>query len=486
MDCHMVTERDSLFRETPMLRLLILCSITSCCLAADRPNILFMMTDDQAPWATGVFEGETHADTPNLDRLFRSGTYLPNTFVVTPVCSPSRASLATSRYGSELGITDWIHPGREPKLGLNPKTTTWYEVVQQAGYHTGLVGKWHLGLTDAHHPTQTGFDYFMGHRGGGWSPKDPTLEKAGTQQKFKGLTTDILADHAIEFLTERPTDRPFLLVLHFRAPHARWLPVAPADWAPFESLKPKLPHPDYPGLDVDRVERMTREYLASVRGVDRNVGRVLDALKRTGANDHTVIVFTSDHGYSMGHNGIWHKGNGHWVLKKEALPKPTENIPRGQRPNMYDNSLRVPTAIRWPGVTTPGSTIRMSVTQLDWFPTMVAISGSKAPDGKIVRGRNLAPLLQGASSNWQNNVFTQYSTKHQSRTHMRCYRTPEWKLVRDFLNPERDELFHLKSDPDELKNLIGEQQHADTVRQLHKKIVQHMRQIEDPALEFVK
>ena len=486
----MVADTNPCLEGDPMPRtvvaILAICSLASFCTAADRPNILFMMTDDQAPWATGAFEGHTHADTPNLDQLFKSGAYLPNTFVVTPVCSPSRAALATSRYGSELGITDWIHPGREPNLGLNPETLTWYEVVQISGYHTGLVGKWHLGLKDAHHPTATGFDYFMGHRGGGWSPKDPTLEKDGNQQKFKGLTTDILADHAIEFLRKRPEDRPFLLVLHFRAPHARWLPVAPEDWAPFEGLKPKLPHPDYPGLDVGRVERMTREYLASVRGVDRNVGRVLSTLKETGEADNTVVVFTSDHGYSMGHNGIWHKGNGHWVLKKEALPAATENIPRGQRPNMYDNSLRVPTAIRWPGVTTAGKTVRMSVTQLDWFPTMAAISGGTIPNGKIVRGRNLAPMLKGETPEWQNNVFTQYSTKHQSKTHMRCYRTPEWKLVRDFLNPERDELFHLTSDPGELKNLIDATKHASVVDRLHAEIVKHMQEIDDPALSFVK
>ena len=301
-------------------------------IAADRPNVVFIMTDDQAPWAVGTHRGPTHADTPNLDALFRQGAYLPNSFVVTPVCSPSRASLATSRYGSELGITDWLNPRVEPNSGLDPATTTWYEAVQSAGYHTGLVGKWHLGLLDKHHPTKTGFHYFMGHRGGGWSPVNPTLEKDGQQKRFEGLTTDILTDHAIEFIKEQPDDKPFLLVVHYRAPHARWLPVAPEDWAPFEKLEPKLPHPDYAGLDVPKVERMTREYLASVRGVDRNVGRIMTTLDKGRLDKNTVVIFTSDHGYNMGHNGIWHKGNGHWVLKKDSLPAATPNVPRGQRP----------------------------------------------------------------------------------------------------------------------------------------------------------
>ena len=107
---------------------------------AARPNILFILTDDQAPWALGL-SGHPHANTPNLDKLFKQGMWLKKAYVVTPVCSPSRAALMTSRYGSELGIRDWIHPGKEPKLGLEPKTVTWTETMQQAGYHTGLVGK---------------------------------------------------------------------------------------------------------------------------------------------------------------------------------------------------------------------------------------------------------------------------------------------------------------------------------------------------------
>ena len=446
---------------------------------AERPNILFIMTDDQAPWAVGSFDGPTHADTPQLDKLFAQGTYLPNTFVVTPVCSPSRAALATSRYGSEVGITDWLNPKVEPAHGLDPKTTTWYEILQNAGYHTGLVGKWHLGLLDQYHPTKTGFDYFMGHRGGGWSPSNPTLEKNGTDQKFEGLTTDILTDHAITFLKDRPADKPFLLVLHYRAPHARWLPVAPEDWAPFEHLKPILPHPSYAGLDIPRVEKMTREYLASVRGVDRNVGRIMQTLDDQSLTDNTVVVYTSDHGYNMGHNGIWHKGNGHWVLQKDALPPATDNIPSGQRPNMYDTSLKVPTTVRWPGVTKPGTVIHSSVTQLDWFPTMVAMAQATVPTGTVIRGRNLAPLLSGNTTDWQNDVFAQYSTKHQSTTHMRCIRTSEWKLVRDFLNPDRDELFHLKTDPDETSNVISDPANRTVVQRLHAKILSNMRAIED-------
>ena len=469
-----------------LVHLLFCCAFAVCTAgAAERPNILFNMTDDQAPWAIGVWDGKTHADTPNLDAFFKSAAYLKNSFVTTPVCSPSRASLATSRYGSELGITDWIHPKTEPDLGLDPQTTTWYEALQTGGYHTGLVGKWHLGLTDAHHPTATGFDYFMGHRGGGWSPKNPKLEKDGEQKVFEGLTTDILTDDAIEFVKNRPSDKPFMLCLHYRAPHAAWLPVAPEDWAPFENLDPDVPHPDYPGLDTQRVKKMTREYLASVRGVDRNVGRVLATLDAEGISDNTIVVFTSDHGYNMGHNGIWHKGNGHWVLKKDALPAATGNIPSGQRPNMYDTSIKVPTAIRWPGVTKPGQVVTGSFTSLDWYPTLCAMAGVAIPDSKTIRGHDATSVLKGKVEGWDNDYYGEYSTKHQSQTDMRALRTERWKLVIDFKNIERNELYDLQNDPDETTNLFSStaDEHRKVIAELQAKIDARMREIGDPLLK---
>src|SRR5690606_19374151 len=119
------------------------------------------------------------ARTPNLDRLAREGAYLPAAFTVTPVCSPSRAELLTGRYGSEVGITEWIHPRREPELGLDPAAVTWPEVLRAAGYATGLIGKWHLGVPERYHPTRAGYDEFMGFREGGTTVVDPELESNG-------------------------------------------------------------------------------------------------------------------------------------------------------------------------------------------------------------------------------------------------------------------------------------------------------------------
>ena len=419
-----------------------------------KPNVVFILTDDQAPWALGL-SGHPHADTPHLDKLFKQGMWLKKSYVVTPVCSPSRTSLMTSRYGSELGVTDWIHPRNEPDLGLNPKTVTWTEAMQAAGYRTGLVGKWHLGVPDKFHPTKTGFDYFMGFRTGGNKVIRPTLEVNGKNQQVDGYTYDILTDDALRFI-DRNKDRAFLLCLHYRAPHTAWLPQPDSDRKPFENLDPKIPNPDFPNLDVQRVKRMTRDYLGSVKGVDRNVGRVLKHLDQLQLAENTIVVFTSDHGYSMGHNGIWHKGNGHWALKP-APPVTNPNIPRNQRPNMYDNSIFVPTAIRWPGKIAPNSTLDLPVSNLDWYPTLLNLTGVPLPKGETIRGRDITPALMGKDIEWADVCYGEYSTHHQSKTHMRMIRTTRWKLVRDFLNPERDELFDLKNDPDEIHNIAQEQ-----------------------------
>jgi len=459
-------------------------SVESNAAEKSRPNILFLFTDDQAPWALQA-SGHPHAVTPNMDSLVNEGAYLTNAFTVTPVCSPSRASLISGRYGSELGITDWIHPSREPDLGLPTDTTTWVQLLQKSGYHTGLVGKWHLGTPDSMHPTKFGYGSFMGFRTGGAPTKNPMLEIDGKNQKVEGLTTDILTDQALEFLSNAPSDKPFCLSLHFRAPHTRWLPVADEDWAPFAELDPTIPNPDYPNLNVSRVKQMTREYLASVAGVDRNVGRILQLLKDKKLDDNTVVIFSSDHGYSMGHNGIWHKGNGHWVLTKN--PPATKNIPGGQRPNMYDNSIRVPTIIRWPGTIKPGSKVEQTVSNLDWFPTLLEMAGVELPANVNIHGKSIVPILQGQDVDWNNEFYAEYSTKHQSQTHMRMIRTPEWKLIRDFLNEGRDELYHLTDDPAEADNLISSDspQVKAVIKELDAKILEKMKSINDPVLASV-
>ena len=455
------------------------------------PNILFIFTDDQGYWGTG-HSGNGQLVTPTLDQLARDGARFTNFFVPTPVCSPARASLMTSRYGSEVGITEWINhywegtlKGREPHLGLAPEYTTWAEVLQQSGYETALIGKWHLGIDPPFHPSNQGFDYFMGFLEGGVKVENPKLQINGKDSVFSGLTTDILTREALDYLSQRDPTKPFFLSVNYRAPHAPWWPLKEEDFARYATLKIDFPHVDYPDLDTVEVTRRTREYYGAVSSVDRSVKSLLNQLDKLGLEQNTIVIFTSDHGYNIGHNGIWHKGNGHWILTENPLA--SENIPEGQRPNMYDNSLKVPALIKWPGAIKPNTVIHQTATILDWYPTFLSMAGLEVPDSLLLHGRDLTPLLKGQEiTGWDNDLYAEYSTHHQSRTHMRVYRTSQWKLVMDFLNPDRHELYHLTEDPDERINVYHRPECDSVVRHMEVKIVEQMRKIHDPVLLFHK
>ncbi len=457
--------------------LLLMSGLSSIQAQSKRPNIIFIQTDDQAAWALGA-SGNRDAHTPNLDRFFREGAYLRNAFVSTPVCSPSRASLITSRYGTELGITDWINPNIEPEIGLSTEIATWPKLLADVGYFNGLIGKWHLGTQDRFHPSKFGFKYFMGFRPGGVPTKDPRLEVNGEVKQAAGFTVDILTDDALRFLGEH-RDKTFMLMLNYRGPHTAYLPVRDEDWQKVKGIDLKIP--DYPDLDIPRAKKIMREYLASVAAVDRNVGRVLAAVDELKLRDNTVVIFTSDHGYNIGHHGVWHKGNGHYILNR--TPNSSSREPQYQRPNVFDTSLRTPTAVRWPGVIKPGSEIKQTVTNLDWFPTILTIAGVKRPANTTLRGRDITPLLRGRNVKWDDDLYVEWSQHHYVKTHLRMYRTPEWKLVRDFLNPGKDELYHLAVDPDENVNLITDPSTREIRRKLEAKMLERMRANGDPVLK---
>lgn len=459
--------------------------------AADKPNVLLVVTDDQAPWAfakavrSGQYDDVPVPSTPHFDRLAEQGVHFTSFFCTTPVCSPARASLMTGRYASELGIQDFIPPpghkeyDPEHDVFLDPDTTiTLAEMMKSAGYRTGLVGKWHLGDWTApgkerFHPTHHGFDYFMGLTGGGTTPDNPILEEDGEVREFEGLTTDILTDRAIAFLN-RDRGQPFFLCLATRAPHGRWLPVADEDWEPYQKMDPKIP--EYPGLDRPRVKKMMREYLASTTGVDRNLGRLLSALEEQGLEDNTIVIVTSDHGYNMGHNGIWHKGNGIWATTKRPPGKirnGTRVISNKYRPNLYDLSLKVPMVIRWPGTVEPGTVISQNATSLDLFPTLASIVNYQ--DETERPGRDLMPLLQGKEpQSWSEDIYAEYDMIHYAVASLRCYRTPHYKLIRDDHNKGRDEFYDLVSDPGETKNLIDSSD--PTIRQAIDQLDEKLRQ----------
>jgi len=319
----------------------------------EKPNILFIMTDDQGPWAFGAAP-DLNARTPNIDRLVAQGARLKNYFVTTPVCSPSRAALITSRYATEVGVPDYLRGKAQPPWSATP-FAFWPRILAHAGYQTALIGKWHLGYQDEYHPTKFGYREFAGFRVGGETSKDPNVEIDGKVRQVKGYTPDILTDLSIDFV-RRNHDQPFLLSLHFWAPHANtkdftpdgdrtWLPLSDADWNRFKDTDPVIPDPDYPKLDIPRLKRMTREYLASIAAVDRNLGRLLAVLEELEITRNTVVIFTSDNGYNMGHNGIWHKGNGRWILTDNRLTAPSPTSTGSQQSWRWQTSHRQETPI---------------------------------------------------------------------------------------------------------------------------------------------
>ncbi len=422
--------------------------------AADgRPNFVFIMTDDQGPWALGA-AGDPNAVTPNLDRLRSAGVMLRKCYTPTPVCSPARASVLTSRYGSELGITDYL-PGEDPaSSGLSPDIPTWPGLLSQAGYVTALVGKYHCGQRPEAHPTRIGYDEFTGFIHGGMTSRNPEIEVDRLTKRAEGWTPDLLTDSAIDFV-RRQRATPFALSLHFWAPHANqgvnetgdrtWLPLSDADRRPFRDATLVLPEPDYPGLDVPRTTRMMREYLASVHSVDRNVGRLLDELDELNLTKNTVVIFTSDHGYHLGHHGIWHKGNGRWLLGDN----------QGPRANMWEHSLRVPAIVRWPGRIPRSSTMNQTASHLDWFPTILAMAGVELPKDVVIRGHNIEPQLRGRVTPGVEEFFAQYRMRpnHSEGADMRSYQTQNWKLVRYLRSLRPDEFYDRRRDPEEHSNI---------------------------------
>jgi uncharacterized sulfatase len=439
--------------------------------AADPPeryNLISIVTDDQARWALGAY-GNKECRTPNLDRLAQDGAKFLNAFVPTPVCSPSRASFLTGRYGTELGITDWIAPVEsDAGMGLPADAVTWPQVLQKHGYATALIGKWHLGTQPQFHPTKHGFDHFYGFLGGGNQPIDPTLEVDGKEKKLKGSLPDLLVDDAIQFVQANRA-RPFALLLHFRAPHLPYGPVPAEDSAPFKDLDPTIPKAA--GIDVAQVKKWTRDYYASIHSVDRNLGRLFAQLDEWKLTGKTIVLFTSDHGYMIGHHTLHTKGNGFWIAGGVTGPK---------RPNMFDESIRVPLLLRWPGVVKPGTEIAEPVTNLDTFPSVLGMLKVPLPERVKQHGADFSPLLRGQKADWRDTLFGQYDLHNGGLAYLRMVRTDKWKLVRHHHSNGMDELYDLEKDPGETRNLYNNADARKTRDELQQRLTAWQRAINDP------
>ena len=283
--------------------------MTSIFSQVERPNILFIVADDMGAWTLGS-SNNVNSFTPELDKMAQDGALFNNAFSVSVVCSPSRAALMSGRYPSECNVLDVIP--QEAKNGLDISLKLWPELLRESGYQTALVGKWHLGEGLESMPENRGFMKFSGFLHGGLLSRDPTVRIEGKDTVFTNkYTPDVLTDLTMGYIDEFK-GKPWAISLHYWAPHANtrfpkefsppyndrsWLPMQDMDMEYWENLKLELPEPNFSNLNIERTQRMMREYLSSVHSVDRNVGRILHYLQELELDKNTIIIFTSDHGY---------------------------------------------------------------------------------------------------------------------------------------------------------------------------------------------
>ncbi len=401
---------------------------------AAPPNLIVILSDDQGRGDYSAF-GTADIRTPAIDRLFREGMDLRNFHASCPVCSPTRAALLTGCYPDRVGVPGVIRTHADNSWGfLLPRAVMLPQVLKSAGYHTAIVGKWHLGLESPSTPTERGFDTFRGYLGDMMddynSHRRHGINYMRNGQKEvdpKGHATELFTDWAVEYLEERArAGRPFFLYLAYNAPHDPIQP--PAEWV--QKVRNRQP-----GISDSRAK-----LVALIEHMDAGIGRVLDALDRLGLTRETLVVFTSDNG------GVTSNG--------------ANNGPhRGQKQHMYEGGLRVPGAARWPGRIAAGSRSDRIVATMDLFPTLCEAAGVKVPPG--VDGISFLPTLIGSPESQPDAQRQLYFVRREGgpayggKTIEALIRG-DWKLIQD--SPFRPrELYNLRNDPRETTNLIDKE-----------------------------
>ena len=444
------------------------------------PNLIFVLTDDQAQWAVGAY-GNSDIHTPNMDRLAREGMKF-NLAMTCPVCSPSRGMILSGLYPHQIGLDDYI--GDEDE-GIDPKVPLLSEVLKQAGYVTALFGKWHLGhKRPEHHPNRRGFDVFVGGLGGGFANKDPKLEVNGEVRQFSGFAIEVLTEHALQFMRQN-RDRPFALFFHTREPHMPYLPVPDEAMKPYEGKKLKVPKVE--GVSEERMQQEYRAYYSAITAIDIALGRLLDELEALGIADDTIVVLMGDNGYMIGQHGLETKGNAWRIVPQGGTIIGTRILgdPKLRRPNMFDLSILVPLIIRWRGVVPPNSVCNELVVSTDLMPTFVDIlkqfgRAKFLPNQLHFEGQSLLPLLRGEKIAWRDAAFLLYDMHHGAVAHMRMIRTKRWKLILHLEEGGQHELYDLQTDPEEERNLYGDLSVKSVQDELTDRLREWQKKVGDP------
>ena len=474
-----------------------------------RPNILFVFTDDHAAHAVGAYGGQlaSVAPTSNIDRLAREGMLFRNAFVTNSICGPSRAVILTGKHSHINGVRT-----HHRESAFDGSQVTFPKLLQRAGYQTAIIGKWHL------QTEPTGFDHWevltgFGGQGSYYNPDFWTT--AGTHKEI-GYTTDIITDKVLTWLaSQRDTQRPFMLMYQHKTAHIPWDP-APDHLTLFDDVT--MPEPatlfdNYEGRNSGaktqnmmvsglagrvlklepptevmnaeqlavwnaayeprnqafraanlqgaellrwKYQRYIKDYLRTIASVDDNLGRVLKYLDDSGLARNTIVIYNSDQGFFLGDHG--------WFDKRW----------------MYEESLRSPLIVRWPGVVRPGSENTDLVQNLDFAETFLHAAGVAIP--AELQGRSLVPLLRSQRpDNWRDAIYYQYY-EHGAHGVPRHYgvRTERYKLIH-YPTTGEWELFDLQTDPDELRSIYDDPAHADRVQQLKTRLQQLREQYRVPA-----
>ena len=465
-----------------------------------KPNIVYIMTDDHASHAMSCYGGNINL-TPNLDRIANEGMLFQNSFCTNSICAPCRAVVLTGKFNHLNGVID---NGKR----FDGSQQTFPKLLQQTGYQTAMIGKWHL------KSEPTGFDYWNVLPGQGLY-YNPVLIEMGQREKHTGYVTDIITDFALNFLKNRDKTKPFCLMFHHKAPHRNWQP-GPKYLNLYDNVN--IPEPDnlfddyanrgraakeqdmsiektlnnndlklvpprnltaeqkhawdeaygpkneafrkanLTGKDLIRwkYQRYMKDYLRCIASVDENVGRLLDFLDRENLTKNTIVVYTSDQGFYLGDHG--------WFDKRF----------------IYEESMRMPLLVRYPQEIKQGLVSNALVQNLDFAPTFLDYAGVKVPSD--MQGRSLRPILKGKTPrNWRKSVYYhyyEYPAVHSVKRHYGL-RTDRYKLVHFYYDIDEWELYDLMKDPREMNNVYDDPTYAKVVKDLHDELQRLRKQYGD-------
>lgn len=441
--------------------------------AAGRPNIIFVLVDDLR-WDEFGAAGHPWLETPNIDRLAREGAMFTQAIHAIPLCSPNRATLLTGQYPSRHGVT-----GNEARSELSHRLDTFPQALNAAGYRTGFIGKWHMGNDPTPRP---GFDYWVSFPGQG-KIIDPPLYEGGKLAVVPGYVTDLLTDRAIGFLQASGKDQPFFLMLSHKAIHpdtvqrndgsidmtvpSEFIPAPRhagryatksfprrANYVPPDVVPPGDSHisamlrqkyaPETRAkygaeIDASTSEKTIRGRSEMLLSIDEGLGRLFTQLEKMGQIDNTIIIFSGDNGYFYGEHGL---------SQERRLP--------------YEEAVRAPLLVRWPGKVRAGAKIDTLVSSVDLAPTVLDLAGVGI--GPQVQGLSFAPALLDKTGPERQTAYIEYNGDEVfdwvDKSTYRAVRTRRFKLIHWVQDPERGELYDLTADPHEMTNLYADNRYA--------------------------